>query len=143
NPLENPDQFKTTILSTFRISEPFEKLRWRVQQHQHTHKKTPKAYLLETGNLTMRKARATFAFNFLATAGIPSVESTHLNDLESSIQEIQTLKPEIVVLCSDNESWETFVPNALQSIDPTTLIILAGKSDSYPVDFSIYEGMDI
>lgn len=140
---ESSEALKTTILHTYRIAEPFEKLRWRMQQHQQIHGSTPKAYLLEAGNVTMRKARATFAFNFLATAGIPSMESTFTDEWEKNLEEIASLKPEIIVLCSDNDTWQTLVPKALETLPKLSLIILAGKSDQYPVDFIIYEGMDI
>lgn len=134
---------KTTILNQFRLSEPFERLRWRMIQHHQKVGKTPSAYLLEYGQIGMRKARASFAFNFLGNAGITSIESTQPGQWDQNIEEIKTLQPEIVVLCSDNESWETIIPQTIAALPQETIFILAGKSDAYPVDFIIYDGQDI
>lgn len=135
-------QLKTNILNTFRLSEPFENLRFRMLRHQASTSTTPLAYLLQSGSLTMRKARSAFSYNFLAAAGIRSMESSN-SDFETTLQEIQTLQPDIVVICSDNDSWETFVPQCLEQLPKNTIKILAGKSDAYPVDFVIYEGANM
>lgn len=133
----------STILQPFRISEPFERLRIRMQQHQEMTGSTSKAFLWEYGTVSMRKARSIFAFNFLATAGIPSYESQNPDDWNGVIHQIHEIKPEIIVLCSDNASWETFIPEALKVVPKDTIVILAGKSDNDSVDFSIYEGCDV
>lgn len=134
---------KTTILQSFRLSEPFERLRIRMQQYKDQKGQFPKALLWEHGAVAMRKARSTYAFNFLATTGIPSQEATQPDNWDATVDELKSLQPDIVVLCSDNASWETFIPKALQVIPENTIIILAGKSDEYPVGFSIYEGCDV
>lgn len=131
------------ILQTFRISEPFERLRLKMKHHQASTGSTPKAFLWEYGTVSMRKARSIFAFNFLATAGIPSYESQNSDDWNGVIEQIQEIKPEIIVLCSDNASWETFIVEALKVIPKDTIVILAGKSDDTSVDYSIYEGCDV
>ncbi|HUH74465.1 MAG TPA: methylmalonyl-CoA mutase family protein [Chitinophagales bacterium] len=130
-------------LQTYRISEPFERLRIRMQNYQEVTGSTPKAFLWESGTVSMRKARAIFAFNFLATAGIPSYESENPEDWNGVINQIQEIQPQIIVLCSDNASWETFIPEALKVTPKDTIIILAGKSENDTVDFSIYEGCDV
>jgi methylmalonyl-CoA mutase len=142
-PSVNERKENSTILQPFRISEPFERLRIKMQQYQETHKNTPKAFLWEHGSVSMRKARSIFAFNFLATSGIPSYESQIPEDWNGVINQIQELRPEIIVLCSDNASWETFIPEALKVISKDTIVILAGKSESFKVDYTIYEGCDV
>lgn len=133
----------STFLQPFRISEPFERLRIRMQNHQEASGTTPKAFLWEHGTVSMRKARSIFAFNFLATTGIPSHESETPENWEGVVNQIQELQPQIIVLCSDNTSWETFIPEALKVITEGTIVILAGKSDNTTVDFTIYEGCDV
>lgn len=133
----------STILQTFRISEPFERLRIRMKQHQEVNGTIPKAFLWEHGKVAMRKARSIFAFNFLATAGIPSYEAQNPDVWNGVIEQINELNPKIIVLCSDNASWETFILEAMKVIPKATIVILAGKSDGYAVDYTIYEGADV
>ncbi|MCO5230952.1 MAG: methylmalonyl-CoA mutase family protein [Chitinophagales bacterium] len=143
-PEVNTTSLNSKILQPFRLSEPFEKLRIRVQKSKDNNGQLPKAFLWEYGSLTMRKARSTFAFNFLAAAGIPSYNNHMPDNWENTLEQIRQEKPEIVVLCSDNDSWEDFVPNALKDLEGTNIItILAGKNDSYLVDFNIYEGCQL
>lgn len=140
--LEVPSQpsMKTTVLETFRLSESFESLRIRTQNHEAKHGTRPQALLWLHGAKGMRSARATFAFNFLATAGIPSYEIQAIDEWDAAVQEVQDSTAEIVVLCSDNASWEDFAPQALEIIGKDKIVILAGKSPDYPVHFIIYEG---
>ncbi|MCO5233516.1 MAG: methylmalonyl-CoA mutase family protein [Chitinophagales bacterium] len=137
----NSETLNSKILQAFRLSEPFEKLRIRVQKYKNESGQLPKAFLWEHGQLNMRKARSTYAFNFLATAGIISISNQNPNSWDQTIEEIRLEQPEIVVFCSDNESWETFIPDALKMLSGKNIItIIAGKNDSYAVDLSIYEG---
>lgn len=143
-PIVNPQTLNSKILQTFRLSEPFERLRIKVQKSKDINGQLPKAFLWEYGSLSMRKARSTFAFNFLATAGIPSYSNHNPDKWEDTLEQIRQEKPEIIVLCSDNDSWENFVPKALKELEGTNIItILAGKNDNFPVDFSIYEGCQL
>ncbi len=134
---------KTTVLQSLRLSEPFERLRIRMQNFKDAQGQFPSAFLWEHGNVAMRKARSTYAFNFLATAGIPSRETSQPDNSDAAVSELKNIQPDIVVLCSDNTSWDTFVPNALEVIPQGAIVILAGKSEDYKVDLSIYEGCDV
>jgi methylmalonyl-CoA mutase len=139
----NEREENSSILQTFRISEPFERLRIKMQQYQESNENTPKAFLWEHGSVSMRKARSIFAFNFLAIAGIPSYESRNPEEWNNVIHQINEIQPEIIVLCSDNASWETFIPEALKVIPKNIIVILAGKSVNFTVNYTIYEGCDV
>lgn len=140
--IPNVSELNSKILQSYRLSEPFELLRWRTQQYRVTHE-SPKAFLWEFGNVKLKKARSNFAFNFLATAGIPAYEFDNSENFNATIQYLNTLRPEIVVFCSDNESWESFLPKAIGEIPQNVITILAGKNEVKGIDFSIYEGCNI
>ncbi len=123
-------------LHSFRLSEPFENLRVRLQNHIQENLHTPKAFLWLHGNQSIRKARAIFSYNFLASAGILSIENSDPGNWELSIEEMNKSNSSIIVLCSDNDSWEKFLPKAIETISKDKLIILAGENKSF-------EGMTI
>jgi methylmalonyl-CoA mutase len=137
------DQAATTkdaaLLKPVKLSEPFEALRIRMQARAVA----PKAFLLQFGQPLMRKARATYAFNFLACAGISSVENTQPDDLAAGIRELQAFEPDIIVLCSDNDSWDNLLPGILEKLPNHGLRIMAGKNNLSGFNFSIYEGCDV
>jgi methylmalonyl-CoA mutase len=134
-----PSTEDTALLKPVQLSEPFEALRIRMQARAVA----PKAFLLQFGQPLMRKARATYAFNFLACAGIHSVENTQPDDLAASLQELKAYQPDIIVLCSDNDSWDTLLPNILPSLPTPALKIMAGKNNLSGFDYSIFEGCDV
>jgi methylmalonyl-CoA mutase len=134
-----PSSEDTALLKPVQLSEPFEALRIRMQARAVT----PKAFLLQFGQPLMRKARATYAFNFLACAGISPVENKQPDDLAASLRELQAYQPDIIVLCSDNDSWETLLHNILPSLPAPALKIMAGKNNLSGFDYSIYEGCDV
>lgn len=130
----------STILQPFRLSEPFERIRIRLQNHIDTTGEFPQAFLWQYGEKSMRNARASFAFNFLATAGISSIENSQPDNWEQSVKEMKEFK--IVVLCSDNASWEEFLPKSADVITDDQLIILAGKNNEYH-GLKIYAGCNL
>jgi len=132
-----------TTLKPFRLSEPFELLRIRMQRHQDKTGQIPAAFLWEYGHLAMRKARATYAFNLLACAGIAGKEGSQPDNWDIMVAEMQSLNPQIIVLCSDNDSWPEFVSKVLEVIPESCIVILAGKGEISGTDITIYEGCNI
>jgi methylmalonyl-CoA mutase len=101
----------------------------------------PLAFLLKFGNHVISNARATWSLNFLACAGIASIESNA--DTDAAIEELQSSGAQIIVLCSDNDSWSEKMPEILSAIPENTIKLLAGKGDVECIDACIYEGCDV
>ncbi len=75
--------------STWRMSEPFEKIRRKVE----TSEKRPRVLLLQRGDLRMRMARANFCLNFFGCAGFDVRTSDKLE------------LADLVVLCSSDPEY--------------------------------------
>jgi methylmalonyl-CoA mutase len=130
-------------LQPIRLAEPFEALRAKTAHAVAQGEPMPKAYLWKHGDPVMSTARATWSLNFMGCAGIACLENPQPNDWEDSLNNCLHSGAQIVVLCSDNDSWETFIPRALAEIPDHFIIVLAGKGSFEGVDFSIYEGCNV
>lgn len=122
------------------LAEPFERLRLSTEQFIAAGHPRPLAYLLKFGNPVISNARATWSLNFLACAGIASIECS--TDLDAALVELYSSGAQIVVFCSDNDSWSAELPALLKKIPENLIRVLAGKGDAEHVDISIYEGCD-
>jgi methylmalonyl-CoA mutase len=132
-----------------RLSEPFEALKIKVQNFEKKHHRRPKVYLFQLGNPVMRKARATFAFNFFGCAGYQVFESDPTATLEENIVAVSKLSPDLLVLCSDNESWNQW-KDMKAAFPENTKTVLAGHPSLLPehlnatdFDFVIFDGCNV
>lgn len=130
-------------LQPIRLAEPFEALRAKTAHAVAQGKPLPKAYLWKHGDPVMSTARATWSLNFMGCAGIACLENPQPGDWKDSLDNCLHSGAQIVVLCSDNDSWETFIPRGLAEIPEHFTIVLAGKGSFEGVDFSIYEGCNV
>jgi methylmalonyl-CoA mutase len=127
-------------LYPIRLAEPFERLRLATERYIAAGHQRPLAYLLKFGNPAISNARATWSLNFLACAGIASVEGN--TDLDTAVKELFSTGAQIIVLCGENDSWLLTLPDILSKIPEKSIKILSGKGDIGHVDFCIYEGCD-
>ena len=111
-------------LSFIRLAQPFEDL--RIDSAKKS--KCPKVFLLTFGNLTMRKARASFATNFFAVAGYQIVEGVGYNDAKQGVADAIKSSCDIVVLCSSDEEYANLVAESLPLLkDKIKHIVIAGN----------------
>jgi methylmalonyl-CoA mutase len=115
--LEPPPAFDTATapFPSFRLAEPFEKIRRRTAQHAHTTGRAPKVLLLKRGDLKMRMARAQFALNFFGCSGFEIVES----------EEYAGAGADLVVLCSSDPEYLAFAQDVCPRADVP--VIVAGN----------------
>ena len=81
------------------------------------------------GNLTMRKARASFASAYLAAGGFNIIDNNGFNDPDEAVKEAFRSKAEIVVICSSDEEYPSVAPEIaakIKSVNPGVFVILAG-----------------
>lgn len=116
-------------LNLTRSAQPFEMLRLALEKFVASGKKKPAVYLLTFGNLTMRKARATFATNFFGCAGYEVLEDATFKTVEEGVKASLEAKAEIVVICSSDEEYATIAPSVaeeIKKVNPAIKVIVAG-----------------
>lgn len=95
------------LLQPQRATHLFEQMRQRSQQRFGLTGKAPKVYLACFGDLTMRKARASFAMEFFGTAGFEITEDYFFDDITKGAEQIAESDADIVVLCSSDAEYAT------------------------------------
>ena len=95
-------------LPVARAAEEFEQLRLETEGSKHQ----PIAFMLTIGNLAMRIARAQFSCNFLACAGYKVIDNNGFKTVRDGIKAAHKAKADIIVLCSSDDEYATYVPEA-------------------------------
>ncbi len=108
-----------------RAAFPFEKLRYAVDRHAQKHAR-PKVWLFTWGNLAMRRARAQFAENFFGCAGYETIDHSGFQSTEEAIRQVKQDKPDIVVLCSDDETYRKEGIAIFNALKNNAIVVLAG-----------------
>ena len=111
-----------TKLDFSRGASDFEALRLSTEKNG----KTPKVFMLTIGNLAMRLARSQFSSNFFACAGYEVIDNLGFGTVEEGIKAAREKKADIIVLCSSDEEYETFAPEAQALIAGKELFVVAG-----------------
>jgi methylmalonyl-CoA mutase len=109
-------------ITKFRGAEAFEELRLATENHS----KRPKAFMLTTGNLAFRKARATFSCNFFACAGYEVIDNLGFNSAEEGVKAATEANADIVVVCSSDEEYAEVVPQVYNLFQNKAIIVVAG-----------------
>jgi methylmalonyl-CoA mutase len=116
-------------LKMFRGSEEFEALRLATEAYVQKGNKRPSVFLLTMGNLTMRKARATFSTNFFGCAGFEILDNPGFKTSEEGISAALASGARVTVICSSDEEYATLVPaicTGIRQKDPDMVIVVAG-----------------
>lgn len=116
-------------LHPMRGPESFERLRDAVESRE----RKPRVFLATLGPVFWRRARATFASGFLGAAGFAIQDNVGFADPAEAAAAALDHQADIVVVCSDDESYPTLVPDLtarIKQVRPETLVIVAG----YPKD---------
>ena len=112
-------------LRPYRAAAPFEKLRYAVDRYSQTHPR-PRVWLLTLGDLALRRARAQFAENFFGCAGYEVMDNPGFPSAGEGIAAARKEKPEIVVLCADDKTYEKAAFTVLEALKKKTVVVLAG-----------------
>jgi len=111
-----------TTLNTKRLGEEFEQLRLTTERSG----KEVKAFMLTIGNLAMRLARSQFSCNFLACAGYKVIDNLGFETVEQGVEAARKAGADIIVLCSSDDEYATFAPQAYEMIKGKETLIVAG-----------------
>lgn len=111
-----------TKLDFSRGASEFEMLRLATEQSGGV----PKVFMLTIGNLAMRLARSQFSSNFFACAGYEIIDNLGFETVEAGVKAAREKKADIIVLCSSDDEYETFAPEAFKLIENKELFVVAG-----------------
>jgi len=112
-------------LYIYRAGAAFEKLRYATDRFAQKHPR-PRVWLFTIGDLAMRRARAQFAENFFGCAGYEILDNSGFTTVEEGIAAAKKEKPEIVVLCSDDKTYEKVALKVFEVLKNETIVVLAG-----------------
>ncbi|MDD3044033.1 MAG: methylmalonyl-CoA mutase family protein [Candidatus Delongbacteria bacterium] len=113
----------------YRISEEFEALRKLTEKFSEKKGKPVSAFLATLGNLTMRKARASFSMGYLAAGGFDIIDNNGFKDASEAADEALRSGAEIIVICSSDEEYPAVAPeiaSKIKAADPKKVVVLAG-----------------
>jgi methylmalonyl-CoA mutase len=115
-------------LKTFRGSEVFEELRIATEKSG----KRPKVFMLTIGNLAMRLARSQFSSNFFGCAGFEVIDNNGFASIEAGVKAAFEAKADIIVLCSSDDEYATFAPEAHNLTKGKSILTIAGAPACQP-----------
>jgi len=110
----------------FRGSEEYDKLRIAVDKAS----KRPVVFLLQVGNVAMRKARAQFSSGFFGCAGYSIIDNNGFDNVADGIKTALDSQADIVVICSSDEEYAVYAPEIFASLKDKSLIVIAGNPPS-------------
>ena len=82
--------------------------------------------MLTIGNLAMRLARAQFSSNFFGCAGYEILDNIGFNSVEEGINAAMEKGADIVVLCSSDDEYAQYAPEAFKLLDGRAEFVVAG-----------------
>lgn len=109
-------------LNTKRMASDFELLRLATEAASNR----PKVFMLTIGNLAMRLARAQFSSNFFGCAGYEIIDNIGFQSVKEGIDAALEAKADIVVLCSSDDEYAEFAPEAFKLLDGKSEFVVAG-----------------
>ncbi len=119
---------ETTIetLNKKRLASDFEDLRLATEKSG----KMPKVFMLTIGNLAMRLARSQFSSNFFACAGYEIVDNLGFETVKDGVEAARKVKADIIVVCSSDDEYATFAPEAYNLTKGKEILVVAGAPAS-------------
>lgn len=106
-----------------RGASDFEVLRLATERHS----KQPVVFMLTIGNLGMRLARSQFSGNFFATAGYKLIDNLGFETVQEGVNAAIKQEADIVVLCSSDEEYADFAPEAYHFLKDRLPLVVAGN----------------
>ncbi|WP_101688898.1 methylmalonyl-CoA mutase small subunit [Dysgonomonas massiliensis] len=104
-----------------RLAEDFERMRIATEKHG-----APKVFMLTIGNLAMRLARSQFSGNFFGCAGYKIIDNLGFETVEAGVNAAREKGADIIVLCSSDDEYATFAPEAHKLIAGKEHFVVAG-----------------
>ena len=119
---EKPQDGAVEYLHFDRAASQFEQLRLDTERSG----KRPKVFMLTIGNLAMRLARAQFSANFFGCAGYEIIDNIGFNSVKEGIDAAMEKKADVVVLCSSDDEYAQYAPEAFKELAGRAEFVVAG-----------------
>ncbi|MCP4655834.1 MAG: methylmalonyl-CoA mutase [bacterium] len=104
------DPVTTSALPRGRLAEPFEELQIAGAGSPAERGKRPRVFLAKIGTPAEHRARAGFAANFFAAAGVEPVAPEGFEDPQAAAAAFAESQAEVAVVCSTDERYPELVP---------------------------------
>jgi methylmalonyl-CoA mutase len=105
-----------------RAASQFETLRLATERFG----RRPKVFMLTIGNLAMRLARAQFSSNFFGCAGYEIIDNIGFQSVKEGVDAAVEKGADIVVLCSSDDEYAQYAPEAYKELAGRALFVVAG-----------------
>ncbi|MDE6637006.1 MAG: methylmalonyl-CoA mutase small subunit, partial [Muribaculaceae bacterium] len=105
-----------------RAASQFEQLRLDTERAANR----PKVFMLTIGNLAMRLARAQFSGNFFGCAGYEIIDNNGFASVKEGVDAAIEKGADVVVLCSSDDEYAQYAPEAFKELDGRALFVVAG-----------------
>ena len=109
-------------LNFSRGASDFEELRLATERSG----KDLKVFMLTIGNLAMRLARSQFSSNFFACAGYKVIDNLGFKTVQEGVDAGLAAGADIIVLCSSDDEYAEFAPEAYKYLDGRAQFVVAG-----------------
>ncbi|MDE7402349.1 MAG: methylmalonyl-CoA mutase small subunit [Muribaculaceae bacterium] len=119
---EEPADGAVQKLNFDRAASQFEALRLDTERAA----KRPKVFMLTIGNLAMRLARAQFSSNFFGCAGYEIIDNIGFETVQAGIDAAMEKGADVVVLCSSDDEYAQYAPEAFKALDGRAIFVVAG-----------------
>ncbi|MDE7125390.1 MAG: methylmalonyl-CoA mutase small subunit, partial [Muribaculaceae bacterium] len=116
------DGEESNSLPSTRAASDFEALRLATEASA----KRPKVFMLTIGNLAMRLARAQFSTNFFGCAGYEIIDNLGFETVQQGIDAALEKGADVVVLCSSDDEYATYAPEAFDYLAGRAEFVVAG-----------------
>ncbi len=120
----------TKLLTPRRASLEIEAIRKNTEELVEKTRKRPIVELSSFGNLTMRKARAAFAYDFMGVSGFTVLQEQSYHSAEQAAEESAKSTSNVVVICSSDQDYEEgalqFV-KIFRALNKDKVLLLAGN----------------
>ncbi|MBI9040068.1 methylmalonyl-CoA mutase family protein [Lutibacter sp.] len=117
------------VLTPRRASLEIEAIRKTTEEFVTATKKRPIVELSSYGNLTMRKARAAFAYDFIGVSGYNVLQEKSFESAEKAAELSAKSDSNVVVMCSSDEDYNetalAFV-KTFRALNSTKVLLIAG-----------------
>ena len=117
-----PEDGAVQWLNFDRAASQFEQLRLDTERSSHR----PKVFMLTIGNLAMRLARAQFSGNFFGCAGYEIIDNIGFETIEEGVKAALEKEADVVVLCSSDDEYAQYAPEAFKALDGKAMFVVAG-----------------
>ena len=124
-PAKDVEGAEVRPLKTVRGAEEFEKLR----HASDVAAKRPSVFILATGHLAMRLARAQFSSSFFGCAGYRIIDNGGYATVAEGMKAANESGAEIIVLCSSDEEYATIAPEAFGMKREAAHFVVAGAPE--------------